>query len=58
MVVRRWFDILVAVVLVITLVLTVQDALATAGCISKFHNSYGRSERTQEILYPDKEIGR
>ncbi len=56
MFVRRWFDVLVAVVLVITLALTVRDALATAGIVSK--SQAGWSERTQQNLYLDKEIGK
>ncbi len=58
MFVRRWFDVFVAVILLITLALTVRDALATAGIVSRSHSAYGWSERSQQISYPDKESGK
>ncbi len=58
MFIRRWFDILVAVILLITLALTVRDALATTGIVSRTHSAYGWSERSQQISYPDMESGK
>jgi hypothetical protein len=58
MLVRRWFDVLLVVVLLVTLALTVRDALATAGIVSKSQAVYGWRERSQQISYPDKEIGK
>jgi hypothetical protein len=58
MFVHRWFEALVAIVLVITLALTVREAFAMANIVSKSHTAYGWSERTEQISYPDKEIGK
>jgi hypothetical protein len=55
---NRTVDILVFLVLAITLVLTVRDALATAGFLSRSRIVYGWSQRAEQISYPNQESGK